>query len=756
MVNRSRDLASTIIAPLLLLLCAAGGAAAAPGELREPTREPARPQSVETVGEPARALHPAQGGDSTESAESAGSVAGPAFETGGARSVQLVEEPDTVETGDDLAGEVPRPEEERQVDVLEQKGGSLGYSQLLHDGYRGRALEYGLLQSSRTGGLFYRNLQRESNLELEGYLLNRHDYHADLLVDYLGDYRLHLRTESLFHNLDRELLFTTPFPLSDSAGVPANYRPVQDPPTDYGLSVVQDRAEFRYRLHNYPLHLNLGYWKLAREGTIQQRFADHSFEGVLNRVFAQPRDIEHRTHEGRLGLDAHLGPVDVIYDFKVRVFDDRNPTPVEDFDDRGSATLPLERVGGLHQHNENPDSRFFSHTVKLHSSLAGGLVGSGSYSIDQRENLSRLSDTSGAKHMKVHLHNAAGDLTYSPAREYTMALKYRRQELDHSGRGPILSNNFVDPVQLVKPPMDSTKDLVIATLTYRPRTELSLTGEYRGEFLKRSNVSELPSPVSWTPPGHSDSHTGSLALYYRPVKGMRTSASYSYASTNNPSYGASFQERHEGKLLASYTRSTWGVTANAVLRREWNDEVERFLLASLDPLDYTPYPLRNRDRRTENSNLGVWVAPLPGLTLGANYAYLSSRVGQPVLFTAFAPASEAASRFTSRSHVFGVNATYSASELFDLSLMLQQVHSDAEFVPESTVFSPTSDTSGIEELTRQRTVISSLSARGEYRFTKALSGLMEYALKDYNEKDPAYSETSGTVHVIVASVTAKW
>ena len=66
------------------------------------------------------------------------------------------------------------------------------------------------------------------------------------------------------------------------------------------------------------------------------------------------------------------------------------------------------------------------------------------------------------------------------------------------------------------------------------------------------------------------------------------------------------------------------------------------------------------------------------------------------------------------------------------------------------------DTSGIRDISRQHTVITALSARTEYRFTRALSGLLDYTLRDYNEKNPAFDAGNGTVHVVVASVAAKW
>jgi hypothetical protein len=681
-------------------------------------------------------------------------------------SVEPAPEPDKAV----LAGEgAVYGADERVVETLEQKGGRLGYSLVATDGYGGRASGYGFLHSSRSGGLFYRTLEKDGNFELEGNFLNENDYHGDLLLDYKGDYRLHLRTESLFHNTDRELLFPLPgFSVNraDPPGTLANYIPVQDPAATYGLSATQDLAEFRYRLHDFPLHVNLGYWRLVREGTVQQRFADTAFEGATNRIFAQARGVEQQTQEGRFGVDAHLGWVDLIYDFRVRVFRDKLAIPSDlpdatnGYEPRNNVFGVPEVLGGVRQHNENPDSRFFSHTVKLHTSLAGGIVGSASYSIDQRENLSRLSDTSGVRHTDVMLQNVAGDFVYTPCKQFSLALKYRRQELDNGNRGVVTNANFVNPVQTVKPPVDSTKDIVLVNLSYKPLTELTLTGEYRGEVLTRDHVSQLPTLSSWALPDNSATQKGSLALLYHPYKGVRATARYSYETTDHPSYGTSFQQKHEGQLLATYTAPRWGTTANLTARSESNDRVEHFLIEIpfTDPAGYTASAPISRQRATQNANFGVWFNPVPRLTLSANYAYLHSRVDQGVLFTGVAVESRAGANFSTNSQVYGVNATCAAGEQLDLSVMLQQIRTSSAFAPQETEFTGIlpGDTTGIREITRQDTVISSASARGEYRFTRQFSSSLEYTLQDYNEKNPVYSAYNGTVHAVLAYLTAKW
>ncbi|WP_026840641.1 porin family protein [Citrifermentans bremense] len=718
MVNKPLDLVSTVISPLILLLLAAGSVCAAEGGIIEVPVADA--DLLEAPPEPEPQL---------------------------------------------LVDLNPLPAEyDRQVEVLEQKGGSLGYNWLFRDRNAGRALEYGFLESSRSGGVFYRHMEKDSNLELEGFYLNENDYHGDLILDYSGDYRLHLRTESLYHNLDREVLFSPSFQSGSNSGGLATYEPMQlDAGAKYGVSVVQDRADFRYRLHDFPMHLNLGYWRYQREGSVQQIFSDIAFEGTVNRVFAQARPVNQQVQEGRLGFDAHLGPVDVIYDFKFRSFEDKLSTPIADYVARPDLAGNPLTLAGAQQHNENPDSRFYSHTIKLHSSMSGGLVTGASYSVEQRENLSKLTDTVGVQHARTYLQNAAGDFVYTPDREYTFSIRYRRQEVEHGNRGAVLSSNLLLPAALSRPPVDTVKDVVIASVSYKPRLNLSLLGEYRGEFLQRKHVSDFPSDSTWALPENSNTNTGSLSAYYRPIKGLRTSAHYSYAETDHPSYGASFGKRQEAKLLANYTRSNvWGLTGHALFRHDKNDEVSHYLVllnpANPDPVSYTASPLTYRDKHSENSNIGAWVVPVHRLTLGANYSYLRNKIDQPVLFTGVFVPSQSGAKYMNRAHVYSLNAAYAATEKLDLSLSLQQSESTSNFSPDPAVFTVVipGSTAGIGELSTFRTVQRTVSARGEYRFNQVLSTSLEYTFRDYEDKKAENSAFNGSAHAIVAVVAAKW
>jgi hypothetical protein len=616
----------------------------------------------------------------------------------------------------------------------------------------GRAAEYEYLHSSPVLGGLANYLGPDTKFSLEGGYLNDNDYHGDLTYDYKGVYRVNLRTESLFHNLDHEPLFSPAFTLGS-----ATYTPVDLNPADlYGVRVEQDLARFRYKFPQYPVHLNLGYWRLLKEGAAQQRFADLAFEGTPNTIYSQSRRVDRQTHEGEFGLDTHLGLFDFIYDFRIREFREHPATPADTFFiARLDPTLVMQRNGGLLEHNENPDSRFYAHTIRLHTSMSGGLVGAASYTYGRRENLSNLTDFRGADQTFSTIQNIAGDFTYTPCRSFSMTFKYRRQDVERSGPLTLASlpGLVVNPPVAVRQALDTQKDVITATLSYRPTALLTLKGEYKGEFLSRESLGSWVQPgkiSTLSYPGHSDLHTGSLTLLSRPVKGLKLMAEYRYSTADNPAYPTAYEEKYEGTLRASYNApSRWGVTAGTRISGENSDHLTATSLDLVNPSVTLQMP---RDKKSADATVSVWFVPLEKLTVTGSYSLLRSSTDQAVLFVSTNSGSSTLTNYTSQAQIYAVNAVYHCDDRLDLALALQQVRSFAEFDPQP--ISSTLDTSGVKEISRLKTVESTLSARADYRFARNLSCALEYAFKDYDEKNtPLFN---GSVNSVMLYLAAKW
>ena len=621
-----------------------------------------------------------------------------------------------------------------------------GYRFYNSDGNGGRAAEYEYLHSNPTlfGLLDY--LELDNKFVLEGNFLNDKDYYGDLTYDHKGIYRFQLHTESLFHNLDHELLFFTP-------GT-NEYNPVDRNPGDsYGVRVEQDQARFRYKFAPYPLHLNLEYWRLMREGVLQQRFADQEFGGTSsNTVFAQSRNIDHETHEGSVVFDTHLGLVDLIYDFKIRQFGDHNDTPRDSFVDRTNPSNPSI----LLPHNETPDSRFYAHTVKLHTSLSGGIVGAASYTFAKRENLSSRRDIQGADRTSDTMHNVAGDFTYTPCGFFSMALKYRRQEVDRDAPANLetsLAAFGSNPI-FVRPAIDTGKDTVTATLSILPIRLLTIKGEYRGEFISRDNLNGWNRPGTTTSiilPDHVNVHKGTLTLLSRPVKGLRLKAQYSYSTAGNAMYGNAFEQKHDGSLLITYSApSRWGVTASTRFTRESSDHLTISTIDLTPPISLTTFQLP-RERKVDNATFSFWFVPFRDLTVSGSYGLLRNSADQGVLFSGTQAASNSLTGYTSQAQVYSLSALYRFADKLDFSLVLQQVRSFSKFEPG---FADVGLSSDIQWISQTETRENSLSARGEYQLTKNISCLLDYSYRDYDDKSQGLF--SGTLHTVSAFVRAKW
>lgn len=671
---------------------------------------------------------------------------------------------DNSESGDDL-GEIQLTEEDafptKQPETHTILGGFAGYKFLSIDGFGGRAAKYDYLHSGITGGGYLNSLGPDLKLAVDGAYLNDNDYHGDMILDFAGDHRFHLRTEALFHNLTGEKLFDKEFLLG---AVP--YIPHQgDSLTRYGVKSEQDLANFRYKLHDFPLHINLGYWRMVKEGSNQLRYADIAFEGPQNNFFAQPRLVDRETHEGNVGFDTHLGPIDLIYNFQIRQFVNNAVQLRDDFAPRDSDNVNgvLVRNGGLQEHNEDPDSRYLAHTVKLHTSLAGGMVGAASYTYGRRDNLSKLTDTIGADQASVTLHNAAGDFVYTPFKEFSLGIKYRRQEVDNNSPAFISNKFFVQNTLAVRPSINTKKDVVVATFLLRPNNLITIKGEYKGEILQRDLPSNSDERLNWFLTETQDTHRGTLALLSRPLKGLKLSARYSYSTTDHPSYGTSFAQKHEGEILSSYNMtSRWGLTASYRSIRESNDQIERRTI-TVDPqtasVSYSLFsPLLSQDKSTNNVTAGLWFVPVEKLTFSANYGFFDTSVDQALMYSI--NGTIGASNYTSRAQFYSLNSTYRFSNKFNMSLSLQQVFSLSEFQPDSNITlngQPTSsigDTSGVKDISHAKTVETSFSARGDYSITKNLSCSAEYMLKDYYDKFNSLFD--GTVHIVTAYVSTKW
>ncbi|GAM11061.1 hypothetical protein OR1_03369 [Geobacter sp. OR-1] len=646
---------------------------------------------------------------------------------------------------------VELPVSEIKVETHKSLTASAGYRFMGFDGYGGRAAEYDDLHSGPTFVFMDSILGRDHKFVVDGAYVTENDYFANLSYDYMGAYRAQLRTESLYHNLDRYTLTA-----------PSFYSVDQKDSGRFGLRVEQDLASLRARMGSYPIHLNLQYWRILKQGDSQLRFADLAFFPVTaaNKLSSVRRRIDHETHEGKLGFDAHVGPLDFIYDFTIRQYSDHADTPVDAYVARLDPSKPgyYQRSSGSYEHDESPSSRYLAHNIKIHTEQTGGIVAAAAYTIAQRKNLSSLTQVSGANGLTDTLQTGAGDLVYTPCKEFSTSLRFRHQEIARD-TASITALNFITPnpgnVIRANTGINMQKDVLSAIVSFRPVNDFTVKGEYQGEYIHRENTD------SWDPfgklsgitvPSNSERHKGILTILSKPVKNLRLKARYSYTTYNQPEYGISFDERHDGQLLATYTlKDKYGFSASYQISHNFNDASAVRRLDLVSP-NFDPVPVY-REKRQIGTTATLWGNLLNGrISLTGTTGLLRSSADQQVLFSSVSNQNTATvANYTSQSLLYGITIAVRPLEKLDTFLSFQQIRSFAEFDPTSTQIV---NASGVKEISDLKTVENSLNFKVDYRLFKNISCGVDYRYQEYS--DDRNSMFDGSVHSVITSFTAKW
>lgn len=604
-----------------------------------------------------------------------------------------------------------------------------GYRFVSPDGVTSMANPYGVNRSGQTGGFMAAIMGHDLKLRADGQFLHPDDYQSELFLDYAGIVRLELEGRSLHHNLLRNPLpesFAVPNPAApDWISYSTNPSPAN---TELGVTSQQDRADLRIRFGDFPGHLSLGYWRFAQEGHDQLVVSDYDWT-PLNTSAAYTfnditRRIEQETHQGQLGLDANLGPVSMAYNFKIRDFGNSAPTISAPF----TAAVPAE-------------SRVIAHTIKLFSNLSGGLTAAAAYSVTQRENTTQRSDLTRSGRPRDTIQQVAGDLSYTPFKEITVALKYRHLELDRET--PATVTTAYSGTTAVRPGTSSVRDTITLTSTWRPDRHLTLRGEYRAELISRDNVWSPLNVASQTASDESNQlHSGTIAALWRPWRTTRINASYSYTTNNRPSTLYDFDRRHNGSLLADWSANgRWGANLHyrATADRNHQTSTSRWSNNQITSL-VTP-----RNSLIQSAGSSIWFSPLQRLVLTANYGLLAFDAEQALLLSPSA-GSQLTGNYSSLGHVYGLDGIYALNDQWDLSASLQQVRSTARFSLPSTA-------PAIGAYTRLDTTESSASARIDWRFAKQFGCMLDYRFSSYRSDDRQYD---GDIHSTTVSLTARW
>jgi len=542
------------------------------------------------------------------------------------------------------AGAVEKGEADSKYSLM------LGYRSISNQDNGRQALEYSLLRSSAAGSFEFQGIRDQRHLSLEANYLNKHEYFGEAGLDYKGLWKAGITIESLHHNLEHypaeQPERNDAFPPGADEDNPEEASVVftdKDPGADYFVNVEKMEGMARVRAGSYPAHFQITYWRWHKNGRQQLRYLDENCTNC--HMTSKTQSIDRTTEEVSASMDGHFGPVNLAVEGLYRQFRDHDPIPTDTFDFHQLRNGPADR-----EHDEDPDSKIYSGTVKANTSLAGSVVAAASFTMGQRKNQSDLEDVNPVE-SKVDFKKGAGDFTFMPTARWTLNFRYRILDLDSDNNDQISADGLIlfapavdhNPVP-VRDNMDLRRSQYGATVTYRPYRKLTLKGDFQREDIHRSDTggpveAEYFTPTIvidpvWQLPEDETINKAKATIFYRPfgTNKLKLNTWFLYTHSDDPAYGVSVEDGYEGFAGVSWKPTKYfggNINLNAV--KEDNKNYNRDYFNTDIPDTITSFDL-DRHLKRQNFSVGVWVLPTDRIRLQLHYGYLHTHIKQDLLF----------------------------------------------------------------------------------------------------------------------------
>jgi hypothetical protein len=612
------------------------------------------------------------------------------------------------------------------------EGAETPFEAHLHAGYRwmkitGRshAGEYEYLHPSAAGSFFLEWDPLPHRLMMESYYLNRKDFFTDIDYAYHDLFMVNVKSRGLFHNLDHY-----------SFGPDPNTPPVlsftdRNPGDRYGVATMMNRAFVRFKTPDFPFHIYADTVRQDKEGTVQQRFLLGYF-GALEKV-STSRTIDWQTCEVTVGANSHLGLVEVDYSHAEKKFEASGDKILYD----AYPNAPSSRPADTYPHNLVPDLKSSSDTVKVHTSHTGRITAAATYSQGDKKN-----EDSGAR---SEYWNAAGDLTFVPARDLAVFFKYRHYDLDVRNPDTITltgtTSGTINAYSNVRDSISSQKDVMTSAVRYRLTDRLTLRGEYAFESVQRDIDS------NWDVAHRTTKNKGRLAASYRVLNRLTLRGDVSYQDVDHPAYNGDPDAAGEAKVSMTWLPvRTVTVLLSYGGAREHRADMEWDGTAGL--------VIGGQRKTARDQALGSVTMMIDDRSsVTATYAYFHNNVdytvpyhdgsGNVVLDPGLVPYDDAA-------HTGSIAFTRALSDQVTAEAEASRTWSRGSFRPSGSV--PGSD--GIAGFSDLKVVENVFSAGIEMQHSKAVGTALRYQYREYN--DQVNSANDGTLHAALATVSVKW
>ena len=606
----------------------------------------------------------------------------------------------------------------------------------MHVGYRyvdlddsSQVFEYEYLENSVVAGGEVRTFNFPHRFFLDVDFVNKEDYSGELRYAY-GDLLLfRWLSNSYYHNLENIRLYNfdplTPSPAADGS---------QDAGRDYGIGASENKFHLLVKAPNFPLHVYLDGFYMAKDGDTQQRNLGGSgfFNNML--LYSQGQNVDTLNRIYKIGTNSHLGLVEIDFAHTEKRFSvDKDKVFV------GNYTGSGYRPAGDYKHSRTPEIDGSGNILKIHSSYTGQWVASATISHNEREN-----QYSGAE---SEVTVGTGSVKWSPLTSLSFALRYTHRDLDNDSPSTVTVTNLDSSsdwsqTYAVKDPVSSKTDTLSLTGRYKPIKGLTFRAKYLFQNIDRSHAGD------WNLTDSTTKNAITLVADSRLHNKVLFNIKYVYQNISDPAYNTEPEDSHTGSVDLTWLPHS---KVNFLFSYDFNHQ-ER------DNLDFISID-GDWDREADTNNvlaMGTFQVSKK-FTLSASYSYLYYKVQQDLVYQDLGGVSQVDRNvdMDQRAHVFTLGGHYRFSDALYLLGEFSNTRSKGKFSPNSDDLLEPVSIASFSKMEQRRLF---LHLGAEYKLSDGLSLDLDYRLGDLEDiEDNKYDDIDdGQSHIIILSATKKW
>lgn len=615
-----------------------------------------------------------------------------------------------------------------------------GYRFVDHSGSE-MAGEYEYLHNSISLGGELRVFTYPHRLHIDADLRNKKDYFGELRYAYKDILYFRGINRTLVHNLDN-IRFSDLDTTTLSPGVD-----IRDADKRYDLQSGITSFFLRFKNPDFPSHIYLGGSILQQDGDQQQKSISGS--GYFNNIVrtSQSRDVDRQTKNIIVGLNSHLGTIEMDISHEEKRLDIGGDHVLYDpYGDAQSTGDPSGSVrsAGIFPHNLIPELKGSTNTINIHSSYTGSLVASATFTNTKREN----SDSNA----KADYVMAAGNIVWMPMPKLTFFLKYKHNERDMENIDTVAVPDVCSPLNnvgnnyscIIKPALSSITDRVSGIVRYRPVKGIILITEYSFEEIERENSDR------WGLPGSTKTSALSLAADMRILKGVNIKSDYLHKDKENPAYNTEADRLDEARLSVTWM---YGTRFYSLLSYTISKEMR-------DDLDFNDnISAKDRDMRKDRFLGSITTHLSNDISLTTSYLYMRNKVNQDIHYrSGITPEiflSDPSVPYQDSARDYSVVLSYAPEDNMSFDAGISHTIIKGTFYPSEQDLTGPVSVAAFSEFKANETVY---SAGGEYRFRTGYTTGLKYKYMDINEvsDNPHDDITDGKLHVFLLTISKRW